>query len=92
MATDPTATRDPQTMCEEQELADEELIGALDKWADADADVDTVKAEAKPHVKNVDDAKEARGIMRDFGDDLLQREYTAVVLLQKHLQGMLDQR
>ncbi len=33
----------------------------------------------------VHDAKEARGIMRDFGDDLLQREYAAVVLLQKHL-------
>ena len=54
-----------------------------------DHEIGTVTLAQEPPVHN---AKEARGIMRGFGNDLIQREYASVVLLQKHLKGMLDQR
>ena len=61
MTNQPTAIREqPQTSFEEQELDDPGLLTALNAWAETDAYVDEMKAEAKPYTKNLDAAKEVR--------------------------------
>lgn len=57
--TDATATEEPQTSFEEEELEDDGLLAALNAWAEADAEVVRVKEIAKPYVKAADTAKEA---------------------------------
>lgn len=60
MADQATATTEPQTSFEEEQLEDDALLVALNEWATADAKVGTEKETAKPYKKAVTDAEEGR--------------------------------
>ena len=60
MADSATATEQPQTSFEEEQIEDDGLLTCLNEWAVADAALKKEREEAAPYVTAVDRTKEKR--------------------------------